>query len=98
MEVPGLNVAPLSWVQLVTKPLSWLTHYSEDKKQLCDPLGPQVVAYKMTVTEQEGGRKAPDWLFNHWTPAGRHLGVGLACFEGTLVWQGLDLCERSLRG
>ena len=52
MEVPSLNVAPLSWVQLVTKPLSWLTHYSEDKKQLCGPLGPQVVAHKMTVTRE----------------------------------------------
>lgn len=60
MEVLGLNVAPLSWVQLVTKPLSWLTHYCEDKKQHCGPLGPQTVAYKMTVAEQR--QKAPDKL------------------------------------
>lgn len=82
MEVPGLNVVPLSWVQLVTKPLAWLTHYSEDKKQLCGPLGPQVVAYKMTVA------RARRWkAFYHWTHAGRYLGVGLTCLEGILVWQ-----------
>lgn len=61
MEVLGLEMAPLSWVQLVSKPLSWLTHYCEDKKQLCGPLGPQVVAYKMTVARAER-RKASDRL------------------------------------
>lgn len=81
MEVPGLNVAPLSWVQLVIKPLSWLTHYSEDKKQLCGPLGPQVVAYKMTVARARR-RKAPDWLFTTGHMLGGVLGWDSPALRG----------------
>lgn len=50
MEVLGLSVAH-----------SLMTHYCEDQRLHCGPLGPQVVAYKMTVAGAEQW-KAPERL------------------------------------
>lgn len=93
-----MNVALLSSIQLVAKPLSWLTHELKDKKPHCGPLGPQVVAYKMTERW-----KAPDRLSPLGTCGGGG-GVGwgeVGAFWGGAfqisVWKSPDLRGRPVR-
>lgn len=82
MEVLGLSVAH-----------SLVTHYCEDQRLHCGPLGPQVVAHKMTVAGAERW-KAPERLSPLDTAGvGECFGVGLTCFEGILVWK-VQICVK----